>query len=333
MDSGNESSSSFLRAVTSVGLVLLFVVATPWSGLRGQTCCTLQGFHTQGSAGSFSDFDGLDLTGQGKKTQFLFQVGGSDDWDSWVTGNSIINSPLLGYSVGATRWLTQSLLVSTSLDGSVFSISELLTYDGSESNVQINNFRLRASRIRSGGSRALWLQLTLPLYERYSNEEFPFRVSPVGTLELGYLANRTYMSLRGKPRLFSVKFNLRKDAKNSNLYQFNYYATGQVAWSYRIYSTVTPFVSGYLKHGSLRPVESEIYATRFPRTLFAYGLLGAGVQVQPSRMTGFVVRAYALYPVLRWSDNYLPAGFEEKPVVGVTVTQALDFNRKGQSGV
>lgn len=310
--------------------LVLLISLFPWAGVTAQACCTLQGFHSQGSTGSFSDFDGLDFSDEGNGTQFQIQLGGSDDWDSWVTGNSITNSPLLGYSVGVNRWLRPEILVTASVAGSIFNISELLTISGSESDVRISNLLVRGSWIRAGGSRIMWLQFASPIYERYTNEEFPFRVSPAKTLELGYVSNRTYVSSSGKGRLVSIKFNLRKDAKNSNLYQFNYYLTSQVAWSFRIYSTVSPFVSLFVKQGSLRPVESEIYATRFPQTLFGYGLVGAGVQVQPASLRGFIIRSYIFYPTIRWSNNYLPAGFEEKPVLGVMVTQALNLKRKGQ---
>lgn len=118
------------------------------------------------------------------------------------------------------------------------------------------------------------------------------------------------MNPGGKPRLVSVKINVRKDARSNNLYRFNYYASGQIAWSFRIHSTISPFVSGYVKQGSLKPVESEIYATQFPGTLFAYGLVGAGTQVNPPGLRGLLIRAYAFYPVLRWSDNHLRPGLK-----------------------
>lgn len=328
-DTGFTGLFAKRNARFSASMLVLVTALLPWSFPRGQACCTLQGFHSQGSAGSFADFDGLDFTDARNRTQFQIQVGGSDDWDSWVTDNTIVNGPLLGYSAGVNRWLTRGVLMTSSLAGSLFSISELLSQGGSKSGVRIASLRFRGSWVRSGGSRIVWFQLTHPLYENYTNNEFPFRVSPARTMELGYVSNQTYFSRGGKPRLFSAKVNLRKDARNDNLYQFNYYLTGQIAWSYRIYSAVSPFLSVYLKQGSLRPVESAIYTTRFPRTLFAYGLVGAGLQLQPPGLRGIVIRSYFFYPVIRWSDRYLPAGFEEKPVAGVTVTRALNLGRKG----
>ena len=170
----------------------------------GQACCTLQGFNGNAAYGTLSDFDGLDFADTRKRTQLQFQLSGSDDWDDWVKDNTIINGPLLGYSLGLNRFVARSILLNTSLSGSISSMSEALSLGGSESNITLQTLRFRGNWFSSDRRHALWVRLIQPVVTRYSNRNFPFTLSPARSLEIGYGYVSNYVTKGGKPRIFAA---------------------------------------------------------------------------------------------------------------------------------
>ena len=321
--------TNMFRSSSQITGMVLVVTASFLTTLQGQACCTLQGFSGNSGFGAISDFDGLDFANPSKRTQIQFQFSGSDDWDKWVTNNVISNGPLIGYTTTVNHFLRRNILLGAAISGNVSTISEVLSNDPSESAVTIHNLQLKANWLSPLRRHIVSVRFTQPLYERYFERNFPFRTSTARALELGYGYVKNYVSSRGKPRNLSVMVNVRKEEETENLYQFDYYATGQISWRFRNYSDLMPFVSLFGKHGSLRPVDNPIYQSIFDATLFAYGLVGGGVDYSSESLKGLTVRLYGFYPVLRWSDNALPAGFEEKPVLGLTITKSLSLRKSG----
>jgi len=309
-----------------IGMVLV-VTASFLTTLQGQACCTLQAFNGNSGFGAISDFDGLDFSNPSKRTQLQFQFSGSDDWDKWVTNNVISNGPLLGYAATINHFLRRNILLGAAISGNVSTISEVITTPPFNSGVTLHNLQLKANWLSPFRRHIVWVRFTQPFYQSYSDENFPFRTSTAQAVELGYGYTKKYVNSRGKPRNLSVMVNVRKDGETENLYQFDYYATGQMSWRYRIQSDLVPFFSLYVKHGSLRPVDNPIYQSIFDATLFAYGLIGGGVDYSSESLKGITVRLYGFYPVLRWSNKALPAGFEEKPVLGLTITKSLSLRK------
>lgn len=323
---GREMMSILRWSYQNVGLV--FVVCAGFlTSLQGQACCTLQAFNGNSSFGSISDFDGLDFADPTKRNQMQFQFNGSDNWDKWVTNNAISNGPLLGYTTTINHFLRRNILLGAAISGNVTTISEVLTNDPSETTVTLHNLQLKANWLSPLRRHFIWIRFTLPLYERYFDENFPFRTSTAQAAELGYGYIKNYVNSRGKSRNLSVIVNVRKEEETENLYQFDYYATGQMSLRYRIHSNLAPFISLYGKQGSLRPVDNLIYQSIFDATLFTYGLVGGGVDYSSESLKGLTVRLYGFYPILRWSNNALPAGFEEKPVLGLTITRSLSLRK------
>ena len=307
---------------------LMAVAISSMTTLRGQACCTLQGFSGNSSFGSISDFDGLDFANPTKRTQIQLQFSGSDDWDDWVRNNMISNGPLLGYSATINHFLRKNILLGAAISGNVSSISGVLV-SGSESDIILHNLQLRANWLSPSRRHVVWLRFTQPVYESYSNENFPLRTSTTQALELGYGYVKTYHNQKGKPRIVSVRGSVRKDRESKNLYQFDYYSTGQISWRYRIYSDLVPIFSLFAKHGSLRVVDPNgIYTIKFDARLFAYGSVGGGVEYRTSKLKGLILRIYGFYPILRWKNNPLPGGFEEKPVLGMTLTKSFSLKNK-----
>ena len=321
----------FVRAFRSIwfsGLLPALFITSISVTLKGQACCTLQGFGGNAAYGSISDFDGIDFLDPRKRTQIQFQMNGSDDWDNWAQANSIKNGPLLGYTVGLNHFLTRNLLVAGVVSGNVTSVSEGVSEAGSESAVSSHVLQLMTSWLSDNLHHAVWTRLTLPIDSRYFNKGFQFKLSPAPSLEIGYAFDTPYVNPAGKPRSFSLKANVRTDAPTDNIYQFTYYGTAQVTWKYRIHSELIPFTSFYLKQGALKPLDTGVYQTRFPATLFAYGLFGGGLEYRSGSLADVILRLYVFYPFLRWSDKVLPAGFEEKPFLGLTITKAISIMKE-----
>lgn len=292
------------------------------NSLQSQACCTLQGFNSGSSFGAVTDEDVLYLASHSTRTQLNFQINGSDDWDR---NSYIINGPQLGLSVSVRRFLTANLILGATISGNTSSISEILTVGGSESDVRFLNLHSRLGWITSSRRNAFWLRATIPVYENYSDNTFSFRTSPVSSAEFGAAGTSHSISNQGKARTFAFTASLRVDGRSDNLYQFKYYLSIQSAWRYRVLNNMRPFVSFHVKHGSLKPLDSAIYQTEFDATMFAYGLFGGGIEYSNNLIKGIAARLYAFYPVLRWSNNRLPAGFEEKPVVGIVFLKSFDL--------
>ncbi|MEE9166203.1 MAG: hypothetical protein V3U24_01865 [Candidatus Neomarinimicrobiota bacterium] len=292
--------------------------------LWGQACCTLQGFNGSAAYGSLWDFDGLDFANPRNHTQIQFQLSGSDDWDR---DSFITNGPLLSYSLIVNHFARRSLLVGAAVSGNFSTISEMLTIQQNESSLALHTLQLRSSWFSGNRRHAFWSRLILPFVSHYSNRDFPFILSPARSVEIGYGYVKNYVNSGGKGRVISLRANVRKDGRTDNLYQFTYYSTGEVALRYRIYSDIVPFVSLFAKHGALKPLDVTVYQTRFPATLFTYGLVGAGLEYKGTFLQGLILRLYGYYPTLRWSNNVLPAGFEEKPVLGLTLTTTFSMER------
>ncbi|MCH8010812.1 MAG: hypothetical protein IIA61_02515 [Candidatus Marinimicrobia bacterium] len=321
--------TNIFRSSSQITRMVLVVTASFLTILQGQACCTLQAFNGNSSFGAISDFDGLDFANPTKRTQMQFQLSGSDDWDKWVTNNTISNGPILGYAATINHFLRSNILLGAAISGNVSTISEVITNPPFNSGVTLHNLQLKANWLSPFRRHIVWVRFTQPLYERYSNEDFPFETSTAQAVELGYGYVKNYMNSRGKPRNLSVMVNVRKEEETENLYQFDYYATGQMSWRYRIHSDLVPFFSLYGKQGSLRPVDNPIYQSIFDPTLFAYGLIGGGVEYSSESLKAITIRLYGFYPVLRWSNKALPAGFEEKPVLGLTITKSLSLRKGG----
>lgn len=305
------------------GLVLLlgFLPTT----VRGQACCTLQGFNGNAVYGSIADFDGLDFADAHNRTQLQFQLNGSDDWDR---SSFIINGPLVGYLFSVNHFIKRNLLVGGAVSGNLSSISELLTIDQLRSNVSLHTFQLRANYFSPSRTHAFWGRISQPIVTYYSNDAFPFTLSPATSLEIGYGNVKHVTSSSGKPRIRAIRINIRKDSRTENLYEFNYYATGQLSYKFRPFAKAVPFATVYGKHGALKPVDPGVYQTNFPAALFAYVLVGGGFEYASDSLPDMIIRAYAFYPFLRWSNSVLPAGFEEKPVIGVSVSKSLSLFRQ-----
>lgn len=304
-----------------VGVLLWILTGTPlWS----QACCTLQGFSGNSVYGSLWEFDGLDLADPGNRTQVQLQLSGSDDWDR---ESFIRNGPLLGYSVVVNHFARRSFLLGFAVSGNFSTISELLTLQQYESSLALHSVQLRGTWFSDNRRHAFWSRVTLPVDSRYSNRDFPFILSPARSVEIGYGYIKNYMNSGGKGRIFSLQTNVRMDGETDNLYRFTYYVTSEAALRYRIFSDVVPFLSLYAKQGSLKPLDTNIYQTEFPATSFLYGLAGAGLEYKAPFLEGIVLRLYGYYPFLRWSDSVLPAGFEEKPVFGLSVTTTFSMEK------
>lgn len=319
--------TTIYRSSSQIAGMVLVVTASFLTTLQGQACCTLQAFNGNSSFGAISDFDGLDFANPTKRTQVQIQFSGSDDWDKWVTNNVISNGPLLGYAATINHFLRRNILLGAAISRNVSTISEVITTPPFKSGVTLYNLQLKANWLSPFRRHIVWVRFTQPLRQSYSNENFPFRTSTAQAVELGYGYVNNYVNSRGKPRILSVIANVRKDGETENLYQFDYYATGQMSWRYRIQSDLVPFFSLYVKQGSLRPVDNPIYQSIFDATHFAYGLIGGGVNYSRESLKGITVRLYGFYPVLRWSDKALPAGFEEKPVWGLTITKSISLRK------
>lgn len=301
-----------------LSLVAAMIVSS--NSALGQACCTLQGFNSGSSFGTLTDDDVLYLASHSTRSQISVQINGSDDWDR---NSYIINGPQLGISIGMRRFLTSNLLLGGSISGNMSTISEIITIGGNESDVRFLNFQGRLGWISNNRRNAYWLRTIVPLHEKYSDTAFPFRTSPVSSLELGVAGTKHKVSKKGLALTFAYTASLRFDGKSENLYQFKYYGSHQFAWRYRVLNDVRPFISLHVKYGSLKPLDTPIYQTQFDATLFAYGLFGGGIEYSNKHIKNTVIRFYSFYPVLRWSNDRLPAGFEEKPVLGMVILKSF----------
>jgi len=290
--------------------------------IYGQACCTLQGVSGTAAYGSLFDFDGVDFSYPENFTQIQFQFTGSDDWDR---NSFIINGPLFGYSLKLSRLFGGRTLLGAAILGDYSSVSELLTNSQSKSLVVFNNVQLRATRFSRNRNHAFWVRFTQPFVSLYSNQDFPFTLSPPRSLEFGFGYVKKLESEKGEPQMFSFWIKIRKDEKIDNLYRFVYYSSGQMAIRYRIYSSFIPFFSLYIKHGALKPLDTPIYEKNFPASLFAYGLLGAGMEYKSNFLKNIIFRLYGTYPIVVWSNNTLPAGFDEKPLIGLSIVKNISF--------
>lgn len=306
-------------------IFIVFIINSGTSLLYGQACCTIQGFNGNSSFGTIFDFDGLNFAENSERTQIQFQFNSSDDWDR---NSFIINGPLMGYFASINYFIKPNLLATSAISGNFSSISEELTIGGSESNVSFANLQIRINWFASDFKHSLWARLTAPLYEYYSSGGFPFRTSPLNSIEVGYGHLSHYINQKGKNRVFSIKADIRKDGQSGNLYQFDYYSTLQFLWRYGVYKDLIPFSSVYFKGGALKIQESGVYLSSFDKTHFTYGLIGGGLEYSHSKWSGLVLRIYGFYPIIRWSDLRLPAGFDEKPVLGMTLTKSFSLKNK-----
>lgn len=294
--------------------------------LSGQACCTLQGFNGNSTYGSIDDFDGLDFVNPQNRTQLQIQVHGSDDWDGWVRNNFITNGPLLGTVIGLNHFYRRDFMFGLGLSAKASSISEVLTIDGASTSVVLAGIHLRANWISSDRKHIFWGMLTHPLVGVYSNGDFPFRTSVPSAVEGGYGNVFNVGRSSGRQRLVSTRFQGRIEGDSNNLYRFDFFGSEQIVIRSRLNEDMIPMVSTLFKFGSLRPIESGLYQTNFPAVRFLYLLVGVGVEYRLVHGGNAVVRLMGYTPVLRWSDGVLPAGFDEKPVLSLTVSRALNLS-------
>lgn len=317
-----------MRGGCATPLAALAVIFLPLGALKGQACCTLQGFNGNSITGSIEDFDAIDFADPNNRSQLQFQVYGSDDWDDWVRSNFISNGPVISATIGLNYFYIRSLMLNAGFSARTSTISEAFSIDGSATDVALTALHLRANWIAPSRDKIVWGMFTRPAVEVYSNRDFPFRTSVPPSIEAGFAAVATRVNRNGKPRLYSFRYQGLIEGKSDNLYRFGFYGTAQVSIKYRLTGKIVPLVSSLAKFGSLRPVTSDIYYTSFPATNFMYLLLGAGFEQRLSGRQDTVLRLIAHTPVLRWSDRVLPAGFDEKPIISLTVSRVFSIGKR-----
>ncbi|NOZ07890.1 MAG: hypothetical protein GXO91_03300 [FCB group bacterium] len=276
-----------------------------------QACCSLQG-HYQSSVIEQYPYS-LNFPGADVHSLMLTVRSGNDlSIDAFIKEGPAVTvsldyqyrtAQILAFGLGL-RTLTTRLQEEISFEpGATYLISTEL------------NGRL----LLQGIDRSLWIKAAVPLFARYTNRNFPFKISPTANLEVG---GAVVFGVYPHVQYFSAA--LIEELGTTNLFRFRH----RIFLDYRIdvadWKTLTPYISLKNKFGVLKSIQTGVYQNTIQETAYDFGVLGAGVNWRFERYP-VVIRLDWTLPVLRWSADRLPAGFTENPSLNLSYSGPIQL--------